>query len=82
MISDPNTYIMKQVLVFKTSVVTLNDVKSIEPLLNNLLAKTDRWNFDLEDCDKILRIEAEFVQPYLVIENLSRIGVSCSELES
>ena len=72
---------MKHVLVFKTSVDNPQDVRAVEPLLNKLLDKTERWTFDLDDCDKVLRIEAESVQANSVIENLGRAGVLCSELE-
>ena len=72
---------MKQVLVFKTSVDSAHDVRAIEPLLNKLLDKTERWTFDLEDCDRVLRIESESVQAVSIIENLALAGVDCSELE-
>ncbi len=72
---------MKQVLVFKTSVHSLVEISAVEHLLNKLLTKTEKWSFDLEDCDRVLRIEAESVQANCVIENLTRAGVLCSELE-
>jgi hypothetical protein len=72
---------MKQVLVFKTSVNSAQEMLAVKPLLNKLVNKTGRWNFDLEDCDKILRVEAEFVAPDSIIEKLAGAGVLCSELE-
>ncbi len=42
-----------EVLVFKTSVTQPAQIK----LLRRGLAALGRWNFDLEDCDHILRVE-------------------------
>ena len=50
---------MKTVLVFKTSVTTTGQ---ISPLLDNLIDKSEKWNFDLEDCDNILWVEAISLQ--------------------
>ncbi len=72
---------MKQVFVFKTSVNTPQEILAVKPLLNNLVNGTGRWNFDLEDCDKILRVETEFVGADAIIEKLACAGVACSELE-
>lgn len=72
---------MKNILVFKTSVENSQDLDSIEPLLNSLMNESERWNFDLEDCEHILRIEAVSVEAGLIIESLARIGISCAELE-
>jgi len=40
----------------------------------------EEWNFDLEDCDKILRVETEKVTPETVITLLKSQGFECSEL--
>ena len=45
------------IYVFKTSVKTKNQVKQLRPHINKMLP-TDKWNFDLEDCDRILRIDS------------------------
>jgi len=47
---------MKMVLVFKTSVRTEKDIAALRTNLNFLLYDC-KWNFDLTDCDKVLRIE-------------------------
>ncbi len=72
---------MKQVLVFKTSVDSSEDVMAVEPLLNSLLNETERWSFDLEDCDRVLRVETEFIRADSIIEKLAGAGVMCAELE-
>lgn len=73
---------MRNVLVFKTSVRTPKSVLRVAPLLNQLLhTGADRWNFDLEDCDHILRVEAQAVTPSVVIDKLQKAGFTCAELE-
>ena len=44
------------ILVFKTNVNTKAKVKKIKPFFDKNLTNA-KWNFDLTDCDKILRIE-------------------------
>ncbi len=72
---------MKTVLVFKTSVTTSRKVSKIKPLLDNLIDKCGEWNFDLEDCDHILRVEAVSVQAAVIIKNLKNAGFCCTELD-
>ncbi|MDB5200948.1 MAG: hypothetical protein JWQ27_357 [Ferruginibacter sp.] len=45
------------IYVFKTSVKTKSQVSQLREAINNMLPN-DRWNFDLEDCDKVLRIDS------------------------
>ena len=72
---------METVLVFKTSVTTDRKVRKVRPLLDRLMDKSEKWNFDLEDCDHILRVEAVSVQASVIIESLRNAGFSCAELE-
>jgi hypothetical protein len=65
--------------VFKTSVKTKKDVKKLKPYLNEL-CKKEKWNFDLEDCDKILRIDSQREILQTVICLLQNIGFDCEEL--
>jgi hypothetical protein len=46
------------VLVFKTNIDTVSKVKRISSKLNQLFPNS-KWNFDLEDCDNILRFESD-----------------------
>ena len=46
------------ITVFKTSVKTKIQVKVLKPHIDKILPK-GKWNFDLEDCDRILRIDSE-----------------------
>lgn len=69
-----------EVLVFKTSVVDRLSVRALQPELDRLAGK-GKWNFDLADCDNILRIASERVQPQKAIQLLDYFGFECAELE-
>ncbi|WP_162847703.1 hypothetical protein [Flavobacterium foetidum] len=65
------------IYVFKTSVDNPSKFESASALLNELLPGT-LWNFDLEDCDNILRIDSDLDIPNLILNN----GIfDCIELE-
>lgn len=68
------------IYVFKTTVQTKKSVKQITPKLNDLLP-TSKWNFDLEDCDNILRIDSNSTISEIVIKLLQDNGFNCIELE-
>ncbi|WP_276168146.1 hypothetical protein [Zobellia alginiliquefaciens] len=67
------------VLVFKTSVLKSKQVRRLKPLLNGLVEPEGRWNFDLEDCDNILRVETH-QHPIDVASVLKNQGFVCEEL--
>lgn len=69
-----------EVLVFKTSVQSLESVNRLSPLLNELVGN-DRWNFALDDCDRILRIVSGRVSSQDAIQLLLGAGFDCEELE-
>lgn len=46
------------IYVFKTSIDTKSKLEFANTLLDELLPNAN-WNFDLEDCDNILRIDSE-----------------------
>lgn len=71
---------MKNVLVFKTSVTKKKEVKKLRPLLNKLINNKEQWNFDLEDCDNILRIESQKLQAAIISSTLQVQGFDCEEL--
>lgn len=72
---------METVLVFRTSVTTNRKISKVRPLLDSLMNRSEKWNFDLEDCDRILRVEAVSVQASAIIEKLECAGFACEELE-
>ena len=45
-----------QILIFRTSISTRSDLKRLRELLSRY-PQVEKWNVDLEDWEKILRIE-------------------------
>lgn len=71
---------MKTVLVFKTSISKKSHIKTVKPFLNNLITKNEYWNFDLEDCDNILRVETQELKADSICRILNNQGFHCEEL--
>ena len=68
------------VLVYKTTVDTPEKAQKLKPYLDKLL-KPVKWNFDLSDCDRILRVEGPPHISGQVIHALRIQGFDCIELE-
>ena len=68
------------IYVFKTSVKTKKSIRELTPKLDKYL-QTAKWNFDLEDCDNILRINSEENISHLIIKLLKKQNFDCEELE-
>ncbi|MDE3253007.1 MAG: hypothetical protein KGO92_09370 [Bacteroidota bacterium] len=68
------------VQVFCTTVKSREDVIKIKPFLDKQLTPAS-WNFDLSDCDHILRVVASEDLSQKVISVLQQYGYSCRELE-
>ena len=69
-----------EVLVFKTSVQSYESVAGLKPYLD-ALAGQGKWNFALDDCDRILRIVSCSIKPEEAVVLLSNQGFSCRELD-
>lgn len=67
------------IFVFKTDVVNITDIIKLRPALDNCLQHAV-WNFDLDDCDNILRIDSREDIMAIVIQLLQGKGYSCEEL--
>lgn len=67
------------VLVFKTNVDSSSKVKRIAPKFNRLFPKS-KWNFDLEDCDCILRFESDNDVMKEIIFLMKILGYKCEAL--
>lgn len=67
------------VTVFKTNVQCPDKASSI---VNGLLCEFPafRINFDLEDCDNILRVEGGNIQTNEIISSLKKLGHFCEEM--
>ena len=68
------------IFVFKTSVKTKMQAKNLKPHIDNILPKA-KWNFDLEDCDKILRVDCEENIVLKITDLLNIHNYHCEELE-
>lgn len=66
--------------VFKTSVETEEHVQVLKPKLDSQ-STIYNWNFDLEDCDNILRVEGCKSSPEMILDLLIRSNFECQELE-
>lgn len=67
------------ILIFKTDVTSKRKAGKVSTLLTTFPA-IQQWNFDLEDCDKILRIVADGLSPRKVESALHGVGIGCEEL--
>lgn len=66
--------------VFKTNVTAPDQTnKLVRKLLEHF--PKGRINFDIEDCDRVLRVESELVLPIKVIEVLNEHGYECCILD-
>ena len=65
------------IYVFKTSVKTKNQVKKLKPHINEI----PPGDFDVEDCDKILRIDSQENIGLKITGLLSSHKFYCEELE-
>ncbi len=68
------------IYVFKTFVKTKKQVKKLKPHINKIIPN-EKWNFDLEDCDKILRIDCEENIALKIVDLLNIHKFNCEELE-
>lgn len=57
------------------------DIHKVKPILDRLMQTDDKWNFDLEDGDHILRVETWSIQASTIITELRNAGYRCAELE-
>jgi len=65
--------------VFKTNV---EEVELSEMLIQQLVGQfpDSQINFDMDDCDRILRVEARTIAPEKIINILNSNGYSCEVL--
>ena len=68
------------ILVFKTNVSSGSKARKLKPFLDQSFPNA-KWNFDLTDCDKVLRVDAPEDITALVIYTLNSHGFECAELE-
>lgn len=66
--------------VFKTNVQKVRESKKLAAWMNGHFPQY-QVHFDLEDCDKVLRVEAPEVDPELVIRLVKELGFDCEVLD-
>ncbi|MXO03966.1 hypothetical protein [Flavobacterium sp. HBTb2-11-1] len=66
--------------IFKTNVQEESDRDYVVAVIQNQFPDY-KINFDLEDCDKILRVEGVDLQCDSVVDYVSRLGYTCVRLE-
>lgn len=71
--------ITKMVEVFKTDVMEISQAARIIRKLRQHVPNSN-INFDLEDCDRILRVEAEDIPVQNIIKLLNNSGYQCEVL--
>lgn len=67
------------ITVFKTNVSTESKAKFVTKIIKSQITEC-KINFDLEDCDKILRIEGKNINEQKIIELLHVHKIQCEEL--
>jgi hypothetical protein len=68
------------VLVFKTDKNVSNYTEQVKEALEEFHNKIS-WNLDLDDRDKILRVESVLITPDQIIEKMRAADFYCEELE-
>ena len=69
-----------KIFVFKTSVKKQKEINLLKPFLDASTG-TLCWNFDLEDCDNILRVESEKEIGEEIVNIFRNLEFSCEELK-
>jgi hypothetical protein len=84
LLQQPNTQAPPEkpsvaILVFKTSIRSIRDIKIVEEVIGSLDGLI-RWNVDREDIDNVLRIETTRPDTDQVIRLVQDAGYFCEEL--
>lgn len=65
--------------VFRTNIRNKREVEFISTLLNGISGIAE-WSVDLEDWEKILRVEGTCIQPGQIMSILRSVGVEIQEM--
>ncbi len=66
--------------IFKTNINSIEQIKKADLFLSTN-AKVKKWNIDIEDCDKVLKIESSQLETVDIIGNLKSFNIYCEVLE-
>lgn len=67
------------IYVFKTDVSSIHKADCLKPKLNALFPFC-KWNFDLEDCDNIFRIDTDIYSLDDILAGLQQLEIVHEEL--
>lgn len=67
--------------ILKTNVMTARQGRQLHPLLM-AIPSVSSYNFDLQDCDHILRVVSTVPEPGTVCSVVQGAGHTCVEMES
>ena len=67
------------ILIFKTNISHKKDIGVIAPFLS-ADESIVRWNVDMDDTDKVLRIVSTSNDPVEIIKTVNEAGYHCEEL--
>lgn len=76
----PAAFFVAMVAVFSTDVSGADNAQLLQKMLSGFYPSA-RITFDLEDIDRVLRIEGESINNSKVIATLNCIGYKCNMLE-
>ena len=68
------------ILVFKTNVEDVKQVRKLSPFIRNMEGVL-KWNIDLHDCDKKLRIVTDVLSAQHIEAAIIQAGYDCKELD-
>jgi len=69
----------KEISIFRTSVATSEQIPFLKDTLDTIIGACF-WNFDLEDCDNILRVKANPNVSGFLVQEIKKLGFECEEL--
>ena len=68
-----------EILVFRTDLQNRKSVHAVTPHLERIEGIM-RWNVDLQDVDKVLRVESVSASAQTIAQSLNSAGYYCEEL--
>ncbi|WP_341215493.1 hypothetical protein [uncultured Wocania sp.] len=75
-----NNTLHTKLLILKTDIKTREKVRIIESFLNNH-SRIIKWSIDIEDIDKVLKIEVNYnLEEEDLINQIKKIGFYCDTL--
>ncbi len=68
-------------MMFATSIASGHDIMIVSSALNDH-PQISTWSIDLDDRNRILRVEtSEFIDPMTIVNVLLNYGYSCAEIK-